>query len=125
GIAATRGIESRRDERSRHAVSTVGDMTKTQTDLCQAQQDIVRVLTPPSFAKLGPLFRLLPPLRGFGLYHSLAPTVETVGYSRSSLRDSSWIGAVPGVETPYSHSVPPAYAEPSAGRSGYSSNLQK
>src|SRR5207247_347009 len=71
-------IESRRDERSRPAVTTVGDGTKAQTDLCQAQQHIVRVLTPPSFAKLGPLFRLLPPLRGFGLYHSLAPTVETV-----------------------------------------------
>ena len=30
---------------------------------------------------------LLPPLRGFRLFHTLLPTVETVGYFRVSLRD--------------------------------------
>src|SRR6266550_2230054 len=123
GIAAIRGIKSRRDERSRLTVTTVSDGIKTQTDLCHAQQDIVRVLTRAGLAKLGPLSHLLPPLRGFGLYHSLAPTVETVGYSRSSLRDSSWIDGVPGVETPgNSRDVPPASAEASAGRPGHRSS---
>jgi hypothetical protein len=39
---------------------------------------------------------------------------------QSSLRDSNWIHGIPGVETPaYSRDVPPACAEPSAGRPGH------
>ena len=73
-------LKSHRDERSNR-------ITK-QTESFRGGRDITRTLTPSGVEESGGLCHgLLPPLRGFGLYRSSIPTVETVCYYRSSLRD--------------------------------------